>query len=236
MNCPNLCDNIPSMINTVLFDFDGTLVDSEPNYAVSDCRTIAHFGGNLTIEEHKDYVGFGSRRFLQAMKDRFGIEASIEEMGQVQDDLYLELARINTPVFPVMADLLEELSRKGITMAVASSTSRELLEELLDQAGIASYFSLVLSAEEVEQGKPAPDVFLKAAELLGRNPENCLVVEDSINGAHAGVRAGMDTVVLVSPFLKDRLEEYPKQARLIKGGIGEFRTKDVISLVCEPNS
>ena len=224
------------MIDTVLFDFDGTLVDSEPNYAISDCQTVAHFGGNLSLEQHNDYVGFGSRRFLQAMKDRYAIDASLEEMQQVQDDLYLKLARENTTVFPVMGELLEKLKMKGAVMAVASATSQDLLEELLTQTGIAPYFDLILSAERVAKGKPEPDVFLKAAELMDKKPQNCLVMEDSINGAHAGVRAGMDTVVLVNPFLKNRLDEYPPEARLIAGGIKDFQVEEVLSLVCVPNS
>ncbi len=216
------------MIDTVLFDFDGTLVDSEPNFAVSDCQTIALFGGNLSLREHDQYIGIGAHRFLNAMKQRFGITASIEDMLTKKDELYLELARKKTPVFPVMRKLLETLKSLDITMAVASGTSQAVLEELIEQIGLGEYFDLILSAEKVENGKPAPDVFLKAAEILGKTPENCLVIEDSISGAQAGVNAGMKTVVLISSFLQDRVAEYPQTAILIDGGAEALRVADIL--------
>ncbi|MDC7219494.1 MAG: HAD family phosphatase [Spirochaetales bacterium] len=224
------------MIDTVLFDFDGTLVDSEPNYAVSDCRMVARFGGDLSIEEHDAYVGYGSKRFLKAMKERYHIDATLQEMRAVQDECYLALAREDTPVFPVMKELLENLRNRGITMAVASGTPQSLLEELLYQTGLNPYFKLILSSETTGKAKPEPQVFLKAAEILGKKKENCLVLEDSLSGAQAGVRAGMETLVLVSPYLKNRIHEFPKEARLIAGGMEEFHKDHVLSRVCGPNS
>ncbi len=223
-----------AMIDTILFDFDGTLVDSEPNYALSDCSMVAHFGGGLTPEEHEEYVGMGSVPFLNAMKERYGITAGLEEMKKVQDDFYLEIARKRTPLFPEMKRLLDALKERGVTMAIASGTAPYLLDELTELSGVKTYMDLILSAEEVEYSKPAPDVFLKAAELLGKKPENCLVLEDSINGAKAGVSAGMATMVLVSPFLKHRLDQYPSEAILLKGGIGEFTAESVLSRVRGP--
>ncbi len=216
------------MIDTILFDFDGTLVDSEPNYALSDCRMVAHFGGDMTAEQHDDYVGLGSVPFLTAMQERYGITAPLGEMKRVQDDFYLELARVNTPLFPEMKRLLEELKSRGVTMAIASGTAPYLLEELTELSGVKPYMDLILSAEEVARSKPEPDVFLKAAELLGKKPENCLVLEDSINGARAGVSAGMATMVLVNPYLKKRIGEYPREAILIEGGIEEFTAEAVL--------
>jgi HAD superfamily hydrolase (TIGR01509 family) len=224
------------MIDTILFDFDGTLVDSEPNYAESDCRMVAHFGGNLSLKEHEEFVGWGSDRFLTTMKERYKITATREKMKKVQTDFYLELARDNTKVFPIMAELLEQLKKRNITMAVASGTPPIILEELVVQTGLSPYFSLILSAETTGRSKPEPHVFLKAAELLKKKAENCLVLEDSISGAQAGVKAGMKTIALVSPYHRDRLSEYPREAHLVKGGVAAFRTELVLSRVCEPNS
>ena len=222
------------MIDTVLFDFDGTLVDSEPNYAISDCRTIAHFGGEITLKEHNKYIGIGTKRFLTVMKEQYNLSASLREMEIKQKEFYLELARNNTPVFPVMKEILDKLGEKGITMAVASGTPQNLLEELIDQTGLGSYFNLILSSDKVEKSKPAPHVFLKAAEILGKNPENCLVLEDSINGAKAGVNAGMETIALVSVFLRDRLEDYPREAHLIEGGIEKLTADVIINRLGDP--
>ncbi|MDC7223677.1 MAG: HAD family phosphatase [Spirochaetales bacterium] len=224
------------MIDTVLFDFDGTLVDSEPNYAISDCRMVAHFGGKLSLEEHSRYVGFGSHPFLKAMKERYSIEASLEEMRQVQSDFYLKLARENTLLFPVMEKLLEKLKDRGVSMAVASGTPQNLLEELVHRTGVGDYVDLILSTETAGREKPHPAVFLEAAERLGKKKKNCLVLEDSINGAHAGVRAGMETVVLVSPYHKERIDEYPREARLVEGGIEAFDPKLILNRVCEQDS
>lgn len=217
-----------AMIKAVIFDFDGTLVDSEPNYAESDVATIRHFGGELTLEDHHRYIGVGARHFITEMQRIYKIDASFEEIQIIQKQEYMKRALINTPVFPEMKRLVDILQGKGIPMAVASGTQKELLEALLERTGLADYFPVVLSSEEVEKGKPEPDVFLETARLLGEDPENCLVLEDSPPGAQAAQAAGMDLISIPGPFLQDRLGEFPDCGLLIKGGMQFFRAELVL--------
>jgi len=216
------------MIKAIIFDFDGTLVDSEPNYAESDVATIQRFGGKLTMEEHNQYIGVGARIFISAMQKKYNIDASFEEIQIIQKQEYMKRALIDTPVFPEMKRLVDILKAKNIPMAVASGTQRELLEALLEKTGLRDYFPVVLSSEEVEKGKPAPDVFLETARLLGQAPEQCLVLEDSPPGAQAAQAAGMDLISIPGPFLQNRLDEFPQWGTLIQGGMDFFRAEQVL--------
>lgn len=216
------------MIKAIIFDFDGTLVDSEPNYAESDVATIQRFGGKFTLKEHHQYIGVGARKFISAMQRKYNLDASFEEIQIIQKQEYMKRALINTPVFPEMKRLVDILKAKGIPMAVASGTQKEILEMLLDKTELKDYFPIVLSSEEVEKGKPAPDVFLETARLLDEPPENCLVLEDSPAGAQAAQAAGMDVICIPGPFLQERLDEFPQWGTLIQGGMDFFRAEHVL--------
>lgn len=216
------------MIEAVIFDFDGTLVDSEPNYALSDVAMVRRFGGSLTVAEHHDYIGVGAKRFISAMQERYGITASFEEMRQVQEEEYLRLALTNTPLFPEMAHLLALLEKRKVPLAIASGTSGELLERLTESSGIRRYFQVVLSSESVKRGKPAPDVFLEAAQRLDVSPERCLVLEDSIAGCEAALAAGMTLIALPGEYLQDRLTSFPKGGTLLPGGMKDFKPRMVL--------
>jgi HAD superfamily hydrolase (TIGR01509 family) len=216
------------MIEAVIFDFDGTLVDSEPNYALSDVAMVRRFGGSLTFFEHHEYIGVGAERFISAMKKRFGLSAPREEMRKVQEAEYLKLALTRTVVFPEMMRLLTELDKRKVPLAIASGTSGELLERLSISTGIRRYFRVVLSSEEVKRGKPAPDVFIEAARRLRVTPERCLVLEDSIAGCEAALAAGMALIALPGEYQQDRLNRFPRGGTLLPGGMKDFRSHMVL--------
>jgi HAD superfamily hydrolase (TIGR01509 family) len=216
------------MIEAVIFDFDGTLVDSEPNFALSDVAMVRRFGGSLTVSEHHEFIGVGAERFISAMKERFGLSASREEMRRVQEEEYLKLALTGTVVFPEMMRLLTALDKRKVPLAIASGTSGELLERLSVSTGIRRYFRVVLSSEEVKRGKPAPDVFLEAARRLGVTPERCLVLEDSIAGCEAALAAGMALIALPGQYQQDRLNRFPRGGTLLSEGMKEFESHMVL--------
>ena len=221
------------MVEAVIFDFDGTLVDSEPNYALSDVAMVRRFGGSLTVSEHHDYIGVGADGFIAAMKERYGLTASHAEMRRVQEAEYLNLALVHTPLFPEMARLLVHLNALRVPMAIASGSSLELLERLTERNGIRKYFQVILSSEAVERGKPAPDVFLETAQRLGVAPERCLVLEDSIAGCKAALAAGMALIALPGEYQLDRLERFPQGGTLLPGGMKDFRCHMVLDRLAQ---
>ncbi|MCB5178430.1 HAD family hydrolase [Streptomyces antimicrobicus] len=182
---------------SVIFDLDGTLVDSEPNYYESGRRTLERHGvPGFTWEQHAAFIGIGTRETLEILRERHTIEAPVDQLLAEQNAAYLELARGRTRAFPEMRTFVERLHAEGIPMAVASGSSREAIEAVLAGTGLDALLSTTVSAEEVERGKPAPDVFLEAARRLGAHPADCVVVEDAAPGALAAHAAGMECVAL----------------------------------------
>ncbi|MEU6863415.1 HAD family phosphatase [Streptomyces sp. NPDC046876] len=182
---------------SVIFDLDGTLVDSEPNYYESGRRTLERHGVHgFTWEQHSRFIGIGTLETLEILKDRYGIPAPVEQLLAEQNAAYLELARGGTEVFPQMRKFVERLFAEGVPMAVASGSSREAIEAVLAGTGLDALLTTAVSAEEVAHGKPAPDVFLEAARRLGVRPADCVVVEDAAPGARAAHAAGMACVAV----------------------------------------
>ncbi|WP_419993272.1 HAD family hydrolase [Streptomyces boninensis] len=207
----------------VIFDLDGTLVDSEPNYYEAGKRILAQFGvPDFTWEEHAEFIGIGTRETVGILRERYGIDAPVDEMLDLKNAAYLELAAAHTDAFPQMRKLAELLQANGNPMAVASGSSRTAIEAVLPGAGLDSVLTTIVSAEEVTDGKPAPDVFLAAARLLGTKPADCVVVEDAPPGVEAARRAGMRCIAV--PYLAAQGDD-PLMASaglVFRGGQREF--------------
>ncbi|MEC4571022.1 HAD family hydrolase [Streptomyces virginiae] len=208
---------------SVIFDLDGTLVDSEPNYYESGRRTLERYGvPDFTWEQHSRFIGIGTLETLEILRDRYGIEAPVEQLLAEQNAAYLDLARTRTEVFPQMRGLVERLYAEGVPMAVASGSSREAIDAVLAGTGLDALLTTVVSAEEVARGKPAPDVFLEAARRLGAEPADCVVVEDAAPGARAARAAGMRCVVV--PYAPEIADDpaFASAGLLFRGGQPEF--------------
>ncbi|MGP3635677.1 HAD family hydrolase [Streptomyces sp. 24-1644] len=188
MNSPRTQGPVPH----VVFDLDGTLVDSEPNYYEAGRRLLARYGvTDFSWEHHTRFIGIGTRETLTALRAEYGIEAPVDELLAGKNALYLELAGSSTEVFPEMRKLVERLHGAGVPMAVASGSSRAAIGAVLAVTGLDAYISLYVSAEEVPHGKPEPDVFLETARRMGAEPAECVVLEDAPPGAAAARAAGM---------------------------------------------
>jgi len=182
----------------VIFDLDGTLVDSERHWFVSDGAFIAHFGGTFDDAWHQECVGMGSRSFVAMVKQRFGLTASQTELEELKDKLYLETAHGRVHAYPEMVKLVKGFAAQGMAMAVASGSSLPVIEAILEEAGLRSYFRWVVSSDQVPRGKPAPDVFLHTAALMGLAPGELLVLEDSHHGVSAAKAAGIRVCAIPS--------------------------------------
>ncbi|MEU9037625.1 HAD family phosphatase [Streptomyces sp. NPDC048352] len=208
---------------SVIFDLDGTLVDSEPNYYESGRRTLERHGvPDFTWEQHSRFIGIGTLETLEVLKDRYGLRAPVEQLLAEQNAAYLELARTRTRTFPQMRAFVERLHGRGVPMAVASGSSREAIDAVLEGTGLAALLPTAVSAEEVGRGKPAPDVFLEAARRLGAPPGDCVVVEDAAPGALAAHAAGMRCVAV--PYVAGTAGDpaFAAAGLLFAGGHREF--------------
>ncbi|EFL30305.1 phosphoglycolate phosphatase, bacterial [Streptomyces viridochromogenes DSM 40736] len=211
---------------TVIFDLDGTLVDSEPNYYEAGRQTLAEHGvPDFSWADHERYVGISTRETVADWKERYGLRASVEELFAAKNRRYLELARSSTRAYPEMREFVELLAAEGVPMAVASGSSPEAIEAVLAGTGLDARLRTVVSADEVAHGKPAPDVFLEAAHRLGADPAGCVVLEDAAPGAAAAHAAGMRCIAV--PYVPAQADapEFATAGLLLRGGQEEFTAK-----------
>jgi HAD superfamily hydrolase (TIGR01509 family) len=211
---------------SVIFDLDGTLVDSEPNYYKAGRQTLAAYGvADFTWADHEQYVGISTQETVADWKDRYGLPAPVDELLAAKNRRYLELARGATRAYAEMRTFVELLAAEGVPMAVASGSSPEAIAAVLAGTGLDAHLSTVVSADEVAHGKPAPDVFLEAARRLGASPSDCVVLEDAAPGAAAAHAAGMRCIAI--PYVPAQADapEFATADLLLRGGQGEFTAR-----------
>ncbi len=177
----------------VIFDMDGVLADTEPIYMGITSDLLVKLGVSLPSEQLLPYVGIPASRMWSEIRDRFKLQQPLTELIHLEKDRQLQYLRTMSPLpeVPGVRHLLGELAQMGAPMAVASSSSRDIVELILSKLGIRHFFTATVSGKDVAQGKPAPDIFLKAAAALGVKPERCIVIEDSPPGVKGAKSAGM---------------------------------------------
>ncbi|WP_327426810.1 HAD family hydrolase [Streptomyces sp. NBC_01236] len=219
---------------SVIFDLDGTLVDSEPNYFEAGRQTLAGQGiTDFTWADHERYVGISTQETLALWKERYGLSAPLDTLLAEKNRRYLELARAATHVYPEMRKFVELLAAEGVPMAVASGSSPEAIEAILAGSGLASHLTTVVSADEVAHGKPAPDVFLEAARRLGAAPADCVVMEDAAPGAAAAHAAGMRCIAI--PYVAAHADDpaFATAGLLLRGGQADFTARSAYDWLAE---
>ncbi|MBZ0281823.1 MAG: HAD family phosphatase [Anaerolineae bacterium] len=183
----------------IIFDMDGLLVDSEPVWEEAENSVLASYGKTHTPDGRQQLIGLRMDEFLDKMRAIYGIQASAEAL--YDDVLERMLALIPTRVRPQpgAAEMLHYVANSGFPAAIASSSPSLIIEAVVKSQGWADLLPVRCSAQTVARGKPAPDVYLKAADVLGISPEHCLALEDSPNGARAAVAAGMTCYAVPDP-------------------------------------
>ncbi len=215
------------MIKGVVFDFDGTLVDSEKNYFISDRNFLKEFGIDFTLEMQKEVSGMGNLAFIRKLKIEYGIKGNEKELLKRKNEHYLKIAMHNTKVYPEMKRFLDLLKQSGFKIAVASGSSPEILDILLEETDLSRYFDAVVSSESknIKNGKPYPDVYLEASRLIGVEPEDCVAVEDSKYGVESAKNAGMKCIAVPYITEKPLHSSFYKADLLFEDGIKSFDSK-----------
>ena len=189
------------MIDAIIFDMDGVLVDTEPIHIKIEKRQFKMNGISLTDEEHRQFLGTTSENMWREIGRMKQLKVSVEALiNQNKTESILHFReQSEIPVMPGIFELLDELNSKKYPLAVASSSDPEIIELILEKTRLKTYFQVIVSSKEAGKSKPEPDVFLLAARKLKIPPENCMVVEDSENGIRAAHSAGMYCVAYQSP-------------------------------------
>ena len=212
---------MPSSFYAVIFDLDGVLADSEPWWNQIDAKLLAEHGVSYRGEYHRNVLGVSYRLAVEFYKNAFHLSASEEELMRRRGEIATDFFANRVELFSSAKTTLEQLREMKLHLAVATSSVGASARPLLDRTRIGSLFSVVVNGDEVQQGKPHPAIYLRAAKKLGISPEACLVIEDSLAGITAGKAAHMRVAAIPdSRFVNPR--EYEKEANYVLGNLSEI--------------
>ncbi len=216
------------MIQAVVFDLDGVIVDSEETWSRVRAEFVARHGGHWTEQDQRNVMGDNSRQWSAYIKNTWNLPLAEEQIFREVVQAMIATYRRHLEVLPGACEAIAALD--GVyPLAVASSSPAELIGVALEVVGVADRFRAVVSSDQVEHGKPSPDVYLLAAERLGVPPQRCAAIEDSTNGLRAAVAAGMATIAVPN-------SAYPPAAaaltgvRLVLTGLHELTPQAIASL------
>ena len=183
------------MIEAVVFDLDGLLLDSEEVWDAVREDYVRERGGRYDAEVQRALMGMSSVEWSRYLHEHAGVSDEPDEIDAEVVRRMLAAYREHLPLVPGAVESVERLAAR-YPLGLASSSNRPLIAEVLDLSGLAPYFRATVSSEEVAHGKPAPDVYLEAARRLGAAPERCAAIEDSHAGIRSAHAAGMRVVAI----------------------------------------
>ena len=183
------------MIEAVVFDLDGVLLDSEQLWDETREQLAKERGGRWHDRAQRDMMGMSSREWSRYMHETIGLPESPEDINREVVERLAAAYREQLPVIPGAREAVERLAARW-PLGLASSSNRELIDLALELLGVRHLFKTTVSSEEVARGKPAPDVYLEAARRLGVDPAHTAAIEDSHNGILAAKAAGMRVIAI----------------------------------------
>jgi HAD superfamily hydrolase (TIGR01509 family) len=216
------------VIEAVVFDLDGVLVDSEPVWEQVRRRVVAEHGGHWDPDTQDRLMGMSTGEWARYLSADLGVSLTPDQVADTVVAAMADRYREHLPLLPGAVAAVTRMAERW-PLGLASSAPRSLIETVLDASGLRPKFAATVSTEEVARGKPAPDGYLTAAERLGVPPRACAAVEDSSNGLRSAAAAGCQVIAV--PHAK-----YPPapdalgKARLVLGGLDELTAEAVSSL------
>jgi len=196
---------IPDHVQALIFDCDGTLVDTMPIHFAAWTKALEPYGITMGEKRFYQYAGMPTAKIIEILSREQGIAVSPERVAEEKENLYLEFLHRAAPIDDVIAIARREQGHRKL--AVASGGWRRIVEAALNVVGVLDLFPVIVGADDVEHGKPHPDVFLEAARRLGVAPEHCLVYEDGELGFEAARRAGMQVIDVRPWYMNDEVRK-----------------------------
>lgn len=194
-------------IESIIFDLDGTLVDSMWVWDEIDIEFLSKRGLRLPPTYQKEIEGMSFTETAIYTKELFQLPESVEELKTIWNQMALEKYAKKVPLKPGVEMFLNDCREKEISMGIATSNSKELVDVVVKAHSLGDYIQVIVTSCEVAKGKPAPDVYLEAARRLCTSPEHCLVFEDVPMGILAGKNAGMKVCAVKDTFSEDQQKE-----------------------------
>lgn len=191
----------------VIFDLDGTLIDSMWMWKSIDIEFLGSRGYACPEDLQKEIEGMSFSETAFYFKERFKLKESLEEIKEIWIRMSIEKYRNEVPLKPGAGEFLKYIALNGLRAGIATSNGRQIVDAVIDSLNIGQYFQVVATACEVMAGKPAPDIYLKVADALSVPPSHCLVFEDIPAGIMAGKRAGMTVCAIDDEFSREMEEE-----------------------------
>ncbi|MCF7919052.1 MAG: HAD family phosphatase [Candidatus Cloacimonetes bacterium] len=188
------------MVEAVIFDMDGVMIDSEREHYQVEQKFFQELGIDTEALEYNKFVGLSSKLMWTELQETFALPFTVAElMAKAAAKLQAHFEQLELNPMPGLIELLDYINERSMLIAVASSSPMGLIGLVVDRLGIRNYFDVLVSGDEVAQGKPFPDVYLHTAALLGASPEHCVVIEDSANGSRAAKKANMTCIGFRNP-------------------------------------
>ncbi|MCL4245460.1 MAG: HAD family phosphatase [Candidatus Dadabacteria bacterium] len=215
------------MINAVIFDMDGVMIDSEPLWEKTERILLARRNIDYSPDYRDKIVGLNQRDSGRLLVDTFDLEETVEEIINERISILTSIYEKELELIPALVPLLERLGEEGYRLAVASSSPLRVVNFVLDMFSLHDHFLAVVSGDSVGNGKPHPDIYVHTAETLGVKPAECVAIEDSINGLRSAKGAGMYCIAIPDKRLTPNQFE---SADVILGGLEELTTGTIRSL------
>ena len=209
------------MLSAIIFDLDGVLADSEPWWNQIDAKLLAEYGATYRGEYHQNVVGVNYRLAVEFYKKAFGLSAPTEEIMRRRGEIATESFANRVGLFASVKEVLGELGQMKLHFAIATSSVGQSARPFLDRHQLTKFFEIIVTSEEVERGKPAPDIYMHAAEQLGIPADACLVVEDALPGVAAAKAANIRVVAIPDRRFVDP-DKYKTEADYVLNSLKEL--------------